>query len=178
MTEMIEPSQTHKSRSSYSVEFKKKAVKLAKKSASATAAARQLNIPVASLYYWLKNKRAGLSVKKLKRKITHKSPTRRTYTAEFKLDAVKKAIESFSVAATARELKIAVQTLHNWMEAEKAGRLGAAVIFTLDELRAVEKACTDRVCVLKKSTAVNSSSASKDLDNLLSASAKLKRFNK
>lgn len=172
---MTEPSQTKQVRGSYSGVFKRKAVKLAKKTGSASAAARKLKVPVANLYSWIKASHQRASVKKDKSNVQRKVKTRRTYTAEFKLNAVQRVIESNSVAGTARELKLAVQTLHNWVEAEKAGRLGATVVFTLDELSALQSFCAGRIIHLKKSTAINSPSEAKELKSLIAVSAKLKR---
>jgi transposase len=52
--------------------------------------------------------------------------TRARYTLEFKLEAVRLAKTGQSVAATAKILGLAEQTLHNWIKAEQRGRLGGA----------------------------------------------------
>lgn len=44
-----------------------------------------------------------------------KSKTVRSYTREFKEEAVKLALKSPSVSSTARELGIPLPTLHSWM---------------------------------------------------------------
>jgi transposase-like protein len=173
----MEPSQSYKVRASYSAAFKKKAIRLAKKSPSATAAARQLKIPVANLYYWLRAKKGEVSHKKNKPNMARKAKARRTYSPEFKLHAVQRVTKTNGVAAVARELKIAVQTLHNWIEAAKAGRIGTTITFTLEEMIAVENVCAHRIIDLKKMKAVNPKSATGDLKVLIAASAKLKRLN-
>ena len=52
--------------------------------------------------------------------------TRAKYTLEFKLEAVRLAKTGQSIAATAKILGLAEQTLHNWIKAEHQGRLGGA----------------------------------------------------
>lgn len=52
--------------------------------------------------------------------------TRAKYTLEFKLEAVRLAKTGQSIAATAKILGLAEQTLHNWIKAEYQGRLGGA----------------------------------------------------
>ncbi len=52
--------------------------------------------------------------------------TRARYTLEFKLEAVRLARTGQSIAATAKILGLAEQTLHNWIKAERQGRLGGA----------------------------------------------------
>ena len=52
--------------------------------------------------------------------------TRARYTLEFKLEAVRLAKTGQSIAATAKILGLSEQTLHNWIKAEKQGRLGGA----------------------------------------------------
>ncbi|MCW5641732.1 MAG: IS3 family transposase [Rhodoferax sp.] len=52
--------------------------------------------------------------------------TRAKYTLEFKLEAVRLAKTGQSIAATAKILGLAEQTLHNWIKAEQQGRLGSA----------------------------------------------------
>jgi transposase len=52
--------------------------------------------------------------------------TRARYTLEFKLDAVRLVKSGQSIAVTARILGIAEQTLHNWIKADKQGRLHGA----------------------------------------------------
>ena len=51
---------------------------------------------------------------------------RAKYTLEFKLEAVRLAKTGQSIAATAKILGLAEQTLHNWIKAERQGRLGGA----------------------------------------------------
>lgn len=50
---------------------------------------------------------------------------RADYTLEFKQEAVRLAQSAESVAAAARSLGIADQTLHNWVRADRAGKLTA-----------------------------------------------------
>jgi transposase len=52
--------------------------------------------------------------------------TRARYTLEFKLEAVRLVKGGQSMAATAKILGIAEQTLHNWVRGDKAGRLAGA----------------------------------------------------
>ena len=54
------------------------------------------------------------------------STTRAKYTLEFKLESVRLVRCGQSIAATARILGLADQTLHNWIRAEQQGRLGGA----------------------------------------------------
>jgi transposase-like protein len=52
--------------------------------------------------------------------------TRARYTHEFKLEAVRLVKGGQSMAVTAKILGIAEQTLHNWIKADKQGRLQGA----------------------------------------------------
>jgi len=52
--------------------------------------------------------------------------TRSKYTLEYKLEAVRLVRAGQSIAATAKILGLADQTLHNWLKAEREGRLGGA----------------------------------------------------
>ena len=52
--------------------------------------------------------------------------TRARYTLEFKLEAVRLVRGGQSAAATAKILGIAEQTLHNWLKADREGRLAGA----------------------------------------------------
>ena len=52
--------------------------------------------------------------------------TRARYTQEFKLEAVRLVKGGQSAAATAKILGISEQTLHNWIKADKDGRLVGA----------------------------------------------------
>lgn len=52
--------------------------------------------------------------------------TRARYTLEFKLEAVRLVKGGQSAAATAKILGISEQTLHNWVKADKGGRLVGA----------------------------------------------------
>ena len=49
--------------------------------------------------------------------------TRARYTLEFKFEAVRLVKGGQSMAAKAKILGIAEQTLHNWVKADKVGRL-------------------------------------------------------
>lgn len=49
--------------------------------------------------------------------------TRARYTLEFKLEAVRMVKSGQSLTAVAKILGIAEQTLHNWIKAERDGRL-------------------------------------------------------
>ena len=51
---------------------------------------------------------------------------RSRYTLEFKLEAVRLVGAGQSIAATAAILGLPDQTLHNWLKANKEGRLGGA----------------------------------------------------
>ena len=50
--------------------------------------------------------------------------TRARYTLEFKLEAVRLVKGGQSMAAAAKILGIAEQTLHNWVKADKRGSTG------------------------------------------------------
>ena len=49
--------------------------------------------------------------------------TRARYTQEFKLEALRLIRGGQSLSATAKVLGIAEQTLHNWLKADREGRL-------------------------------------------------------
>lgn len=49
---------------------------------------------------------------------------RARYTLEFKLEAVRLVGAGQSIAAVAAALGLADQTLHNWLKADREGRLG------------------------------------------------------
>jgi transposase len=51
---------------------------------------------------------------------------RARYTLEFKLEALRLVKAGQSAAVVAATLGIADQTLHNWLKAEREGRLGGA----------------------------------------------------
>jgi transposase len=51
---------------------------------------------------------------------------RAKYTLEFKLEAVRLVKGGQSIAATGKILGIAEQTLHNWIKADREGRLTGA----------------------------------------------------
>jgi transposase len=50
--------------------------------------------------------------------------SRARYTLEFKLEAVRMVKGGQSLAAVSKILGIADQTLHNWIKAQREGRLG------------------------------------------------------
>ena len=52
--------------------------------------------------------------------------TRARYTLEFKQEAVRLVRSGQSIAAAARTLGLVEQTLHNWVKAERAGKLNGA----------------------------------------------------
>ena len=54
-----------------------------------------------------------------------KSPKAR-YTLEYKLEAVRMVRSGQSLAAVSKILGIAIQTLHNWVKADRESRLGGA----------------------------------------------------
>lgn len=51
---------------------------------------------------------------------------RKAYTYEFKMEAVRLVDSGQSVAQAARTLGVVEQTLWNWLQAHKAGKLSAA----------------------------------------------------
>ena len=53
-----------------------------------------------------------------------KRGSRAAYTLEYKLEAVRLVKNGQSMAATAKVLGIAEQTLHNWVKADREGKLG------------------------------------------------------
>lgn len=52
--------------------------------------------------------------------------TRAQYTLEFKQEAVRLVRGGQSIAAAARTLGLVEQTLHNWVKAERQGKLNGA----------------------------------------------------
>jgi transposase len=54
--------------------------------------------------------------------------TRARYTLEFKLEAVRMVKGGQSLAVVSKVLDISGQTLHNWVKAEKSGKLAGAGI--------------------------------------------------
>ena len=52
--------------------------------------------------------------------------TRAQYTLEFKQEAVRLVRAGQSIAAAARTLGLVEQTLHNWVKAERQGKLDGA----------------------------------------------------
>ena len=52
-----------------------------------------------------------------------KKTARAQYTLEFKQEAVRLVESGQSIAAAARQLSVAEQTLFNWMKAQREGRL-------------------------------------------------------
>ncbi len=52
--------------------------------------------------------------------------TRAQYTLEFKQEAVRLVQNGQSIAATARTLGLVEQTFHNWVKAERQGKLSGA----------------------------------------------------
>ena len=48
------------------------------------------------------------------------------YTLEFKLEAVSLVGAGQSIASVSAALRLADQTLHNWLKADREGRLGGA----------------------------------------------------
>jgi transposase len=83
------------------------------------------------------------------------------YTAEFKEQAVKRALEvGVGVGVAARELGLVEQTLRNWVKAGAAGKLtapGAKAVtpeqMELSRLRAENARLKMHVDILKKATA-------------------------
>ena len=51
---------------------------------------------------------------------------RARYTLEFKHEAVRLVHGGQSLAAVAKQLQVAEQTLHNWLKAERQGKLAGA----------------------------------------------------
>ena len=85
---------------------------------------------------------------------------RREYTAEFKMQAVKRVNSGQGIAAAARELGVVEQTLRNWVKAAKAGKLNSAggkVVsaeqMELSRLRTENIRLQRQVEILKKATA-------------------------
>lgn len=85
---------------------------------------------------------------------------RAKYTPEFKLEAVRLVKAGQSIAAVAAILKIADQTLHNWIKADKDGTLispGAKPVtdeqMELARLRAENAKLKMERDILKKATA-------------------------
>jgi transposase len=81
------------------------------------------------------------------------------YTAEFKQQAVKRALE-VGIGVAARELGLVAQTLRNWVKADAAGQLNASGAkpvtdeqMELSRLRAENARLKMHVEILKKATA-------------------------
>jgi len=88
----------------------------------------------------------------------------RKYTKEFKEEAVKLALKSPSVSATAKELGIPMPTLHTWMEKLKASptksseakTVNPEMVAVLEENRRLHKAllvAQEEKEILKKAAA-------------------------
>ncbi|MGZ3158644.1 MAG: transposase [Burkholderiaceae bacterium] len=167
----VRPRQAH---NSYSLALKKKAVKLAQHAPSVAAVARQLKIPATNLHHWLRSEQANAAITQPKPPVRRKSGPRRSYSPTFKRDAVQQALESGTVSGTARELKVAVQTLHNWIGAAEAGTLGITLTLSVDEIHAVQRLCTERISTLKPSKS-RKTAAANERDLLVTLQAKLKR---
>ncbi|MGZ3236211.1 MAG: transposase [Burkholderiaceae bacterium] len=171
----VRPRQVHHS---YSLALKRKAIKLAQHAESVAAAARQLKIPVANLHNWLRVEQAKSAISELKPPVKRKPGPRRTYSQSFKRDAVQKALESGAVSATARELKVAVQTLHNWITAAEAGTLGITLTLSVDEIHAVQQLCAERLNTLKQLKGEKARTSGNERNLLVALHAKLKRLNR
>ena len=85
---------------------------------------------------------------------------RREYTAEFKMEAVKRVSSGQGIAGTARELGVVEQTLRNWVRAAKVGKLngaGGKVVsaeqMELSRLRTDNIRLQRQLEILKKATA-------------------------
>ncbi|MGZ3238596.1 MAG: transposase [Burkholderiaceae bacterium] len=163
---------------SYSLAFKNKAVKLAQRAESVAAAARQLKIPVANLHYWLRVEQAKSAITQPKPPVRRKAGPRRTYSETFKRDAVQKALESGAVSGTARELKVAVQTLHNWITSAEAGTLGITLTLSVDEIQALQRLCAERITALKQSKGNKARVSGNEQNVLVALRTKLKRLNR
>ncbi|MBI1891262.1 MAG: transposase [Burkholderiales bacterium] len=164
-----------KRRTTYSFEFKKKAVELAKNARFIADVARKLKVPTANIFYWLKAEEEGRLVKleKPKRRKPRHPGRRHKYKLEFRLAAVQRVKEIGSIAAVARELNVPDQTLHNWVEAEKAGKLEATISFSLEEIRALKVACLEQ---FHKLEAMHSKENKETMKHVISAKQKLSRF--
>lgn len=103
---------------------------------------------------------------------------RRHYSAEFKLNAVRRTLNSDSVSTSARKLNIPTQTLHNWLKAEKAGKLGLKLSLAVNEVKQLETLCAVRITSLKAAKAIKTNAQLTELETLRAITAKLKRASK
>ncbi len=85
---------------------------------------------------------------------------RAAYTEEYKAEAVKLYDSGIGLAATARKLGIASQTLHAWIKTRDAGKRNAATAASLSaeqleirQLKAALAQATMERDILKKATA-------------------------
>ncbi|ONX56587.1 hypothetical protein A8F17_33590 [Burkholderia cenocepacia] len=85
---------------------------------------------------------------------------KQSYTAEFKLAAVRRVKDGQRVAVVARELGISEQTLRNWVKSEASGKLNGAGAkpvtpeqMELSRLRAESKRLQMELEIAKKAAA-------------------------
>jgi transposase-like protein len=158
-------------RQAYSIAFKRKAIKKAQQAKNVSVAARELGIPIANLHHWLRAERNRAAITQPKPPAKRKPSARQTYSATFKHDAVRQALASGSISTTARQLNVAVQTLHNWVIAAEEGKMGAKLTLSTEEIALLRHLCEERMRVLTRANGKHAKSRSQEqqlLDTLLS----------
>jgi transposase-like protein len=150
LTEAAKRRRSRKGKATYTFAFKIEALRLALRLSSFKAAANTLKIPVANLQNWNALQQKGALVDRPKKRRVGKLRARRVYPAEFKFELVQQARVGGNVSATAKESGVPLQTLHNWMNAEAAGRLGTRVVFSPGEVEEMRAACATAMRELEK----------------------------
>lgn len=156
--------------------FKLRAVALAKKLNSNTAAAHKLKVTGSTLYNWVIAAANGtLQPPKRGKRPVERDTARRVYSIEFRIAAVRQAAQDKTIAATARRLNVPMQTLHNWAKAEQEGKLGTRVTLSPIEMQELRLACTDRSQKLLDAKLKGGKSADQKLMILKRCQEKLQR---
>jgi transposase-like protein len=169
---------TRQQRQAYSIAFKRKAIKKAQQAKNVSVAARELGIPIANLHHWLRAERNRAAITQPKPPAKRKPSARQTYSATFKHDAVQQALASGSISITARELNVAVQTLHNWVIATEEGKMGIKLTLTKEEIDLIYSLCTKRLGTLKSISAKRAQDVNQEETQLRFLQRKLNRLSR
>lgn len=78
------------------------------------------------------------------KKATPAKKTRKRYSLQIKLSALKLVEEGYSAAGAAKKMGIPAQTLHNWSNAAHAKILGARVNLSVSESTYLSQLCAAR----------------------------------
>ena len=78
-----------------------------------------------------------------------KKATRERRPLDFQLKAIQMAEKAQDVASVATELKVPIQTLHNWISAYRKGDLGEKIKLLPDHLTYLTRLCKKRAQELK-----------------------------